>query len=108
MPEAFTNQYTNRSLATIEHVAKEEVVKVTKHAGKLLEMSLKQAEMVLEFETDLSKIASFIRAITPLAKTMEEIDRKNGFDKVSSLTQTLEKLAKLNGGDIQDVEADES
>lgn len=106
-PEVFNNSYTSNTLAVIEHVAKEESLKVTKHAGKLLELSLKQAETILEFESDLSKIASFIRAITPLAKTLDEVDGKNGYEKVSSLTQTLEKLARLNGGDIQDVEADE-
>jgi transposase-like protein len=107
MPEAFNNQYTNKSLATIEHIAKEEAAKVTKHAGDLLQRSLRQAEIILEFETDLSKIASFIRAITPLAKTLDEVNNKNGYEKVSSLTQTLEKLARLNGGDIQDVVPDE-
>lgn len=107
MPEAFNNQYVNKNLAVIEHVAKEESLKITKQSGDLLKKSLDRAGELLEAETDLAKVSSFIRAITPLAKTLDEVDGKNGYEKVSSLTQTLEKLARLNGGDIQDVEADE-
>lgn len=102
-PEAFNNHYTNRSLATIESIAVSESKKIIEHAGKLLKLSLEQAERILEYETDLSKVSSFIRSITPIAKTMSEVDKENGFRKVSSLTQTLEKLAQLNGKDIEDV-----
>lgn len=102
-PEAFTNHYVNRSLATIESVAATESKKIIEHSSKLLKLSLEQAERALEYEMDISKIASFIRAITPLAKTMSEVDKENGYQKVSSLAQTLEKLAQLNGKDIEDV-----
>lgn len=108
-PEVFANDYTTKSLASIEYVAKEETKKIISHSGKLLKLSLEQAERLLEFETDLGKVASFIRAITPLAKDMAEIDRENGYQKVSSLTQTLAKLALLNGNQrgIEDAEITE-
>ena len=102
-PEAFNNHYTNKSLATIEYSAKVESEKVITHSSKLLKLALEQAERVLEYETDLSKIASFIRAIHPLAKNMAEIDSTNGYDKVASLTQTLAKMAMLKSGNVEDV-----
>lgn len=106
-PEVFSNSYTSNTLAVIEHVAKEESLKVTRESGKLLEKALLKAETLLEAETDLAKVSTFIRAITPLAKVLDETNNKNGYEKVSSLTQTLEKLARLNGYEIQDVEPEE-
>lgn len=105
-PEVFNNSYTSNTLAVIEHVAKEESLKITKQSGDLLKKSLDRAGELLENETDLAKVSSFIRAITPLAKVLDEVDNKNGYEKVSSLTQTLEKLAKLNGAGIEDIEPD--
>lgn len=93
-PQAFTNKYNDRNLAIVEHNVKEDVLRIATKSSNLIDKALKQAEMVLEFETDLGKIASFIRAITPLANSLQELGSGKGYQQVASLTSTLEKLAR--------------
>lgn len=106
-PEAFNNTYNSRNLAIVENAAKDETVKIYRKSGGILSKALAQAELLIEMETDLGKVATLIRALTPLATTLKEVDANNGYQKVSSLTATLEKLSALNNK-IVDVPYEES
>jgi len=96
-PQAFANKYNERNLAIVEHNAKEKSLAIIDKSNSLIEKALKQADMLLELETDLGKIASFIRAITPLANNIKDMEASKGYSQIASLTSTLEKLARLPG-----------
>lgn len=104
-PEAFNNKYQDGHLAKIEATVAVASINLVTQATDLVKKALNRADELLDEETNLDKISNFIRAITPITNALNE--GEGGNKTVSSIKSTMEKLAKLNSLEIEDVESTE-
>lgn len=105
MPEAFSNDYNSEQLARIERRAGDKAVKLVETAGDVIELALKQANALLEIETDLNKVSNFLRAALPMVKALNgEGENDSGHKQVSAIRATLDKLAFGNFTDAVIIE----